>query len=280
MEPIAFFKMSGSGNDFIVVDNRNKVVEETDLPLFISRICRRKMSVGADGLILIESSDKADFKWRFYNSDGSRAEMCGNGARCAARFAHETGIAGTALSFETEAGIVNAQINNDRVKVRIPEPSDLQLAYPLKLANDTLDISSINTGVPHVVVMVAQVDDTDVVSLGREIRFHQSFAPAGTNANFVQRGQGNSITIRTYERGVEGETLACGTGAIASAIVSASQFDMNSPVDVKTRSGVHLTFTLILKTANSAIFIWRVMPALSTRVSFSRMPGDKGIRLE
>jgi diaminopimelate epimerase len=239
--------MSGAGNDFIIIDNRDQKVKGDDLTDFITGICRRRMSAGADGLILIETSETCDFRWRFFNADGSRAEMCGNGARCAARFAHETGIAGTALSFETEAGIVNAQINNDRVKVRIPEPSDLQLAYPLKLANDTLDISSINTGVPHVVVMVAQVDDTDVVSLGREIRFHQSFAPAGTNANFVQRGQGNSITIRTYERGVEGETLACGTGAIASAIVSARQFDMNSPVDVKTRSGVHLTIHFDLK---------------------------------
>jgi diaminopimelate epimerase len=151
------------------------------------------------------------------------------------------GIAGTALSFETEAGVVSAQINDERVKVRMPEPSDLQLAYALKLANAVLDISSINTGVPHVVVMVEQIDDTDVVTLGREIRLHQSFAPAGTNVNFVQRRQGNSIAIRTYERGVEDETLACGTGAIAGAIVSARQFDMNSPIDVKTRSGVHLT---------------------------------------
>ncbi len=241
MNPIPFYKMSGAGNDFIIVDNRDQKIKDDDLKAFIIGVCRRRMSAGADGLILIETSKISDFRWRFFNADGSKAEMCGNGARCAARFAHEICIAGSALSFETEAGVVSAQISNERVKVRMPEPSDLQLAYPLKLANQTLDISSINTGVPHVVVMVEQVDDTDVVSLGREIRFHQRFAPAGTNANFVQRNPGHTIEIRTYEKGVEDETLACGTGAIASAIVSACRFEMNSPVDVKTRSGAHLT---------------------------------------
>lgn len=241
MNPIPFYKMSGAGNDFIIIDNRNQIVADKDLSGFIVSVCRRKMSAGADGLILIEASDKYDFRWRFFNSDGSKAEMCGNGARCAARFAHVIGIAGTTLSFETEAGVVSAQIHDDRVKVKMPDPSDLKLAYPLKLSNRSLEISSINTGVPHTVVMVEQVADVDVVNLGREIRLHQTFAPAGTNANFVQRDQGNAVEIRTYERGVEDETLACGTGAIASAIIAASRFKMNSPVDVKTRSGEYLT---------------------------------------
>ena len=241
MNPIPFYKMSGAGNDFIIIDNRDGKVKDTNLTGFISAVCRRKMSVGADGLILIETSETCDFRWRFFNSDGSKAEMCGNGARCAARFAHVTGMAGTGLSFETEVGVINAQINDDRVKVGMPEPSDLKLAYPLPLSNRSLEISSVNTGVPHVVVMVEQVNDIDVIALGREIRFHQSFAPAGTNANFVQRQKGNSIEIRTYERGVEDETLACGTGAIASAIVSAGRFNLNSPVDVRTRSGGRLT---------------------------------------
>jgi len=241
MNPIAFYKMSGAGNDFIIIDNRNQIVTDKDLSGFIASVCRRKMSAGADGLILIEASDKFDFRWRFFNSDGSKAEMCGNGARCAARFAHVIGIAQTTLSFETEAGVVSAQVNKDRVKVKMPDSSDLKLAYPLKLSDRSLEISSINTGVPHAVVMVEQVADVDVVTLGREIRRHQTFAPAGTNANFVERGHGNAIEIRTYERGVEDETLACGTGAIASAVISASRFKMNSPVDVKTRSGVYLT---------------------------------------
>ncbi len=241
MNPIPFYKMSGAGNDFIIIDNRNQIVGDTDLSGFIVSICRRKMSAGADGLILIEDSDKFDFRWQFFNSDGSKAEMCGNGARCAARFAHVTGIAGTTLSFETEAGVVSARIHGDRVKVKMPDPSDLKLAYPLQLSNRLLEIGSINTGVPHVVVMVEQVADIDVVTLGREIRLHQTFEPAGSNANFVQRIEDKAIEIRTYERGVEDETLACGTGAIASAIISASRFQMNSPVDVKTRSGEYLT---------------------------------------
>jgi diaminopimelate epimerase len=241
MNSIPFYKMSGAGNDFIIIDNRNQIVADTELNSFITRVCRRKMSAGADGLILIEASDKYDFRWRFFNSDGSNAEMCGNGARCAARFAHVNGIAGTRLSFETEAGVVSAQINEGRVKVKMPDPSDLKLAYPLKLSDRSMEISSINTGVPHVVVLVERIADLDVVTLGREIRFHKAFAPAGTNANFVQRIEDSAIEIRTYERGVEDETLACGTGAIASAIISASRFKMNSPVDVKTRSGVFLT---------------------------------------
>jgi len=241
MNPIPFYKMSGAGNDFIVIDNRNQFVSDKDLSGFIAGVCRRKMSAGADGLILIEASDRFDFRWRFFNSDGSKAEMCGNGARCAARFAHVTGIAGTTLSFETEAGVVSARIAGTSVKVKMPDPSDLRLAYPLKLSDRSLTINSINTGVPHVVVMVEQVADIDVATLGREIRLHGAFAPAGTNANFVQRREGNSIEIRTYERGVEDETLACGTGAIASAVISAHHFEMNSPVAVKTRSGVYLT---------------------------------------
>ncbi len=241
MKPIPFYKMSGAGNDFIVIDNRDQKVNDNDLPGFIVGVCRRKMSAGADGLILIEASETHDFRWRFFNSNGSKAEMCGNGARCAARFAYVTGIAGTALSFETEAGVVSAQISHDEVKVKMPDPSDLKTEYTLALSDRQLDIGSINTGVPHVVAMVEQVDAVDVVALGREIRYHQTFAPAGTNANFVERLSSDAIKIRTYERGVEDETLACGTGAIASAIISACRYEMQSPINVKTRSDTFLT---------------------------------------
>ena len=132
MEPIPFTKMSGTGNDFIIIDNREQLVENDGLTGFIRNICRRKMSVGADGLILIESSDKADFRWRFFNSDGSLAEMCGNGARCAARFAYLNGIAGENVSFETEAGIINGQVKGNGAKVKIPDPTDLRLDYTIE----------------------------------------------------------------------------------------------------------------------------------------------------
>ncbi len=240
MEPIEFYKMSGSGNDFIVVDNRKRVVEENDLPGFISRICRRKMSVGADGFILIEPSDKVDFKWRFYNSDGSRAEMCGNGARCAARFAFENGIAAENMSFETDVGIVKGQVKDDRAKVNMPNPADLRLDFPIELKSGTLSICSVNTGVPHVVIMRQSVEDLDVFNIGREIRFHEAFAPAGTNVNFICVLKPGHLAIRTYERGVEAETLACGTGSIAAALVASSKLHWNSPVHLTTRGGEDL----------------------------------------
>jgi diaminopimelate epimerase len=241
MNPIKFTKMSGSGNDFIVIDNRQGEADGIDLIEFIAAVCRRKLSVGADGLILIDPSDKADFRWQFYNSDGSRAEMCGNGARCAARFAYINGIAGENLSFETDAGIVSGQVNDSRAKVKMPDPTDLRLDYRIELKNGPLSMSSINTGVPHAVIMLDGVGDVDVFGMGREIRYHESFAPAGTNVNFIcQQGPGQ-LAIRTYERGVEDETLACGTGSIASALVSAIKLNWTSPINLLTRSGITLT---------------------------------------
>ncbi len=241
MKPIKFFKMSGSGNDFIVIDNRSRIVDDLELPKFIRCVCQRKMSVGADGMILIESSVKADFSWRFFNSDGSRAEMCGNGARCAARFAYVNGIAEAHLSFETDAGIVSGQVKADRAKVKMPDPFDLQLDYSIDLANGTALVSSINTGVPHVVVMRNALEDVDVFGLGREIRNHTAFAPTGTNVNFICLQGERRLAIRTYERGVENETLACGTGSIAGALVAARKLKWTSPIDVVTRSGESLT---------------------------------------
>jgi diaminopimelate epimerase len=240
-EPVTFFKMSGSGNDFIIIDNRNKAVNDDDLPAFISRVCRRKMSVGADGFILIEVSEKADFQWRFYNSDGSKAEMCGNGARCAARFAYVNRIAGEIMSFETEAGIVKGQVKDDRAKVKMPDPVDLRLDYSIELETGPEMVSSVNTGVPHVVTMKDAVEDIDVVKLGREIRYHKAFAPAGTNVNFICRQRHGELAIRTYERGIEDETLACGTGSIAGALISSCKLNWSSPVYLVTRSGESLT---------------------------------------
>ncbi len=240
MDKVTFFKMSGSGNDFMIIDNRKKVLDDTHIADFIARVCRRKMSVGSDGLILIEDAQGVDFKWRFYNSDGSIAEMCGNGALCAARFAYVNGIAGPDMSFQTDVGIVSAQVKSKLVKVNMPAPTDLSMDYSIELENGPLVVSSINTGVPHVVITVDNIDDAEVFKLGREIRYNEGFAPAGTNVNFICSQPGDRIAVRTYERGVEDETLACGTGAIAGAIVSSIKLDKKSPVDVITRSGEHL----------------------------------------
>ena len=241
MNPIHFYKMSGCGNDFIIIDNRSPVIEEKDLFAFIVGVCRRKMSVGADGIILIENSDTVDFKWRFYNSDGSLADMCGNGARCVARFAYLNGITGPDMAFETLAGIVSASVSETGVvKIRMTDPLNLKLDYPLHLRGGNFLISSVNTGVPHAVMVVDNLDETPVKEMGKEIRFHTDFAPAGTNVNFISVQPDNIVAVRTYERGVEDETLACGTGCVASALIAARKFGLASPVTLLTRSGGHL----------------------------------------
>lgn len=232
--------MSGSGNDFIIIDNRKNDLPISDLSRLARKLCRPKLSLGADGLIVIVPSNQADFKWRFYNADGSLAEMCGNGARCVSRFAYLNGITDAVLSFETDAGIIAAKVQDERVKIRMTDPVGLELDQPLQLSGKILSASSVNTGVPHVVVEVDDVNSVDVVALGREIRYHDKFSPEGTNANFIAPLKSGGFAIRTYERGVEGETLACGTGCAAAAIVASAKAGAESPVDLKTYSGSYL----------------------------------------
>jgi diaminopimelate epimerase len=240
MKNIPFFKMSGSGNDFIIIDNREGVVSFPNIPAFVAKVCQRKLSVGADGLILIEPSDTVDFKWRFYNSDGSLAEMCGNGARCAARFAFLNTIAGSEMAFETQAGIISAYIVGNGVKLKMTDPTDLNPAFIIGLKTGPLTLSSINTGVPHVVIGVDDIEAAPVCDQGREIRFHEFFSPSGTNVNYMSMLKDGSVAVRTYERGVEDETLACGTGSVAAALVVARKGGIQPPVRVLTRSGSHL----------------------------------------
>jgi diaminopimelate epimerase len=237
MPKIPFFKMSGSGNDFIIIDNRKGIIATANIATFVRNVCRRRMSVGGDGLILVEKSGAADFKWRFFNSDGSLAEMCGNGARCVARFACVNDISGPVMSFETDAGIVSATVSDQRVKINMPIPDNLKLNDVVELETGPVAFSRVNTGVPHVVVPAEDIDSAQVVKIGREIRHHQKFRPAGTNVNFVSLRPDGVVAVRTYERGVEDETLACGTGAVACAIVLAAQLNKPSPIDVETKSG-------------------------------------------
>jgi len=235
---LAFSKFSGSGNDFIIVDNREGAFERLNLPApeLVRRLCRRRFSVGADGLILIERDPEVDFAWRFFNADGSEVEMCGNGGRCAARFAHLKGIAGPRMAFRTVAGVMRAEVLGERVKLEVGRPRDIALDFELSVNGEMLRADSLNTGVPHVVVAVGDLEGCDVTGLGRAIRYHAHFAPAGTNANFV-RVAGGAVHIRTYERGVEDETLACGTGSIAAALVAALKGQVASPVEIHTRGG-------------------------------------------
>jgi len=241
---IPFMKMSGSGNDFILIDHRDPFLKEENLKDLVRKVCQRRISVGADGLILIERSQKADFKWRFYNADGSAAEMCGNGGRCVARFAYLKGIAGPSLKFETLAGILSAQVDGKKVKLEMTRPFGLRLDETLLVDGKKQVFSIINTGVPHVVLFVEDLEGVDIVPIGRAIRFHSDFSPNGTNVNFVRLEKGSQLSIRTYERGVEDETLACGTGAVASALIAAFKGFVKSPVSIKTRGGEVLTVHL------------------------------------
>ena len=238
---IDFYKMSGSGNDFILIDNRDKKLNRYGLPQLAISLCRPKYSVGADGLIIIEESKEFDFKWRFYNADGTEAEMCGNGARCAARLAYTLGICKNKLSFETKAGIIRAEVEGGLVKVEMPNPREIQLNKTLKIGNKEIILHFINTGVPHAIIFPENdLEDIDVKRIGREIRFHPHFHPAGTNVDFVKRIEENSIKIRTYERGVEDETLSCGTGAVAASLICHCLDMVNPPVRVYTKGGKNL----------------------------------------
>ncbi|HOJ51129.1 MAG TPA: diaminopimelate epimerase [Syntrophales bacterium] len=238
---IEFFKMSGSGNDFILIDNREQILEKhlTGISLvdFVRAVCRPHISLGADGVILIEGSKQADFSWRFFNSDGSEAEMCGNGGRCAARFAFIKGIARAQMSFETLAGIIDAYVHEAWVKIRMPDPADMRLSMSIPLGEKVLVGHFINTGVPHTVIFFEDLASCDVKGWGQAVRYHELFSPAGTNVNFVKIVDSHHLMIRTYERGVEGETLACGTGSVAAALLSGAVGKTSSPVEVKVASG-------------------------------------------
>lgn len=243
MQKIPFKKMNGCGNDFIVVDNREGIMDSFSLPEFIRHICARRVSVGADGFMMVEKSDKADFKMRYFNSDGSEGEMCGNGARCISRFAHLIGAAGLDMKFETIAGIYESKIIGENVKVKFPKVkmSDIALNQRYNFREDTEEYHYALVGVPHVVIYrsdVATMDYKDLYSLGKTIRNTSEVFPNGTNVNFVKIEDENNITIRTYERGVEDETFACGTGSTATAIISSLLGKVKSPVNMHTRAGV------------------------------------------
>jgi diaminopimelate epimerase len=242
---LQFTKMSGAGNDFILIDNREQTIKLA--PEQVVALCDRHRGIGADGLLLLRpcASKKADWAWEFYNNDGGTAEMCGNGARCFARFIQRlTGVRGE-VSFETGAGLITASFQGERVTVNLTEPRELRLNQKIELSQGVETVHSLNTGVPHAVLFVPDADNAMVQTLGAEIRRHPCFAPRGTNVNFAQLLGPNLIRVRTYERGVEGETLACGTGVTASALVAARVNKFESPVKVRVQSGALLEVSFI-----------------------------------
>ena len=224
---IRFAKMHGAGNDFVLVDDRDGAFPCRREVL--AAIGARQTGVGCEGVILVQTSDRLDFRMKFFNPDGSEAEMCGNGARCVAAFAREIGAAkADTMRFETLAGDVGAEIvGPGLVRVDMPEPKDLRDNF-------------VNSGVPHCIVPVADLAKTDVEGEGRRIRYSDAFAPAGTNVDFVSYRAPNRADIRTYERGVEAETGACGTGSVAAALVGVAQHGLEFPVTVHTALGYEL----------------------------------------
>jgi diaminopimelate epimerase len=232
---ICFVKMQGAGNDFIVVDNRAGIVAARARA---SRVwCDRKNSIGADGLLFLEKSKTADIKMRILNPDGSEAEMCGNGIRCIAKFAFDSKITKKKFTIQTLAGIIDVEIKGQIIKARMVDPKDFKIGFHLLVNDKSMSLNFVDTGVPHAVCLVKSVKDIEVDDLGRAIRQHDYFKPRGANVNFVRVCSDGTLEIRTYERGVEAETLACGTGSTAAALVSAAVYPIKSPVPVKTRGG-------------------------------------------
>lgn len=237
---LQFTKMNGAGNDFVMIDNRTGKVQLR--PEQIVRICDRHRGVGADGILLLEKAkDGADFRMRYYNRDGGEAEMCGNGARCFARFAQKIAGAPENVSFQTPAGVIGAKLHGELVTLSMSEPKDLRLSIELVVRGNREIVHFINTGVPHAVIPVSRVADVDVRSRGEKIRHHKIFSPKGANVNFMEKRGAKKIAIRTYERGVEEETLACGTGVVASALIFAATEKASGPINVMVRSGSELT---------------------------------------
>lgn len=233
---VQFSKYSGCGNDFILIDHRSPFLPQFSREL-VQKLCHRHKGIGADGIILLEKSAKADYRMRIFNADGSEAEMCGNGLRCLAKFLQELGENKKNATIETLAGIHEISRVGDNIKASMGAPKDLRKGVILSLVRKKVEATYLDTGVPHAVVFEDQLANIPVAEYGRQIRFHPNFAPKGANANFVEKLGENRIDVRTYERGVEAETLACGTGATASAIAFSLKTQAKPPIEVKTRSG-------------------------------------------
>ena len=233
---VQFTKMNGAGNDFVLIDNRDGAHKFS--PQQIAFLCDRHRGVGADGVLLVENSpDLVDFRMRYFNSDGGEAEMCGNGARCFARFLDRIAGPFSEVRFETMAGVIQAAFEGKLVRLAMSRPRYMALRRTLDIGGSKLLSHSINTGVPHVVAFVEDLESAPVQQWGAQIRYHEAFQPEGTNANFVKELAPGRIAIRTYERGVEAETLACGTGVTASGLIYAELSDAKPPVHVLVRGG-------------------------------------------
>jgi len=239
MSVINFTKCVASGNDFVVIDNReNKLSEKiSDFSEFAKFSCKRRRSVGADGLLVLEDSKKGNFKMRIFNPDGSEVSMCGNGIRCSALYAFRENWCTPSMKIETKTGILQAEVKDESVKVKMTPPRDIKLDQSIGASKAIVNLHTIDTGVPHAIHFVENIEKYPVNEMGSKIRYHKHFEPEGTNADFVEIKDKSTILVRTYERGVENETLACGTGVVASCIISSAVKGINPPVSAVTKSG-------------------------------------------
>ena len=234
---LEFSKMHGAANDFIMIDDRQATVPWQDYVL-MSRLAARRTGIGSEGIILIQASNRADFRMRFLNPDGTEVDMCGNGARCAAWFAHKIGAAPRSMTMETACGLLDAEIVDEcNVRVWMSEPTARSYHVVVHVDGQRYEGDYINTGVPHFVVRVKETDAIDVETLGRALRLHPTFAPEGVNVDFVIQRDPDRMSIRTYERGVEAESGACGTGAVAAAVTAVEAHAGALPMTVRTGGG-------------------------------------------
>jgi diaminopimelate epimerase len=240
-----FFKMTAGGNDFVLFDDRAGRLRGGDagaaagvatLRELTRGLCQRALSVGADGLILLATSSKADVRATFFNPDGG-ATFCGNGARCAARLAYLKGMAPARMTVETDLMVHHAEVSGSSVSFEMRAPQAFDDALEVTVGTEKLRGTYVDTGVPHVVLFRGVPPDASIDELGRALRHHPRFRPAGTNVNFIEKVEEGTLAIRTYERGVEGETLACGTGSVAAALAATAAGQVKSPVRLITRSG-------------------------------------------
>lgn len=237
-----FTKMHGAGNDFIMIDDRDLTVPFEDYQL-MAAIATRRTGIGCEGIILVQPSTKADFRMRFLNPDGTEVELCGNGARCVAQFAHDLGIVNRSMTMETMAGLVDAEIVGDGIKLWMPDPTNRRYGIKLSVGDREYTGHALSIGCPHFVVPLdnAELESFDVAKIGAMLRQHDFFAPEGVNVDFVSYVQPNRIRMRTYERGVEAESGACGTGAVAAAVVGVEVAGITLPVKVSTSAGFEIT---------------------------------------
>ena len=241
MIEINFTKMNGAGNDFVVINNFNGFLK-IGLDDFAKAVCARGFGVGADGILVLQKSSQADFEMVYLNSDGSEGGMCGNGGRCIARFALLNGICKSEMRFVAHGQTYSAEVFSDKkVRLHLPNPKEIIPSLEVPLGSQLFDATYVHPNTDHAVLTSGagfeKVDSADLISLARKIRYNFEVFPRGTNVNLIERIGENKIRMRTYERGVENETLACGTGAVASAITAALRYDLHPPIEILTTGG-------------------------------------------